>query len=262
MKTISTILLLSILILACSSMIEQRKETSFSKEAKFAFNPTGVNRLYIIAGQSNAGNDRMNYCATGIQCWNYNWRQWDSYMSIEQFNTYLGGFSIPLAKSLKAKYPNDNLYFYQFHKTATSLYLNWDASTGTMFATLLTDLQRAMPQIPTPDEINFIWVQGEGDAVAVHYLEYLSRETHLFDSLSSRYPITRFLNYQVNENLTATTTNAKKDTINAHKRKHAKLNPKVITIGKIPLQYYNSDLLHLDTIQGIKIFRDSLMKHL
>jgi hypothetical protein len=145
------ILILSVLFLTCCT----EEETTYRLDVPTHAQARRLTKLYITLGANNAL-----------------------------------GVSTPIKERLQAKYPGDNLYFVTHATTGTSLYNDWwPKETRTLsFNKACGEIDAALSQMPTPNEITVIWVQGERDAIErLWATPYLTNELMLEDSLRSRY---------------------------------------------------------------------------
>jgi hypothetical protein len=100
------------------------------------------------------------------------------------------GISAPIKERLEAKYPGDNLYFVHHATSGTSLNNDWwpKETRRLSFKKACEEIDAALQQMPTPNEVVVIWVQGERDAIEKIWAnKYLVNELMLEDSLRSRY---------------------------------------------------------------------------
>lgn len=209
---------------------------------------TPKTRVYIVAGQSNAGKFTTLQLgrAEDVKCWNYFSKKYEPYIDVSiQFFTNKGGVIVPLAKNLRAKYPNDSLYFIQFHKGGTDLGYQWNVKNRIYFKHLVNTIDAAL--VPA-DEINFIWIQGEKDARILSYANsYEVNEKALFDSLQVRYNVNRFINYVIPTTLPE--VYLYKQTV-----RDAKHGILIDGTG----MHYETDKVHLSLGTGIKQLADSI----
>jgi hypothetical protein len=110
------------------------------------------------------------------------------YITIGANNAF--GISAPIKERVTAKYPKDNLFFVHHAVSGTNLYSSWhpEQTIVSRFKEACTKIDQALAQMPTPNEINVIWVQGERDGIERLWANaYLKNELMLEDSLRSRY---------------------------------------------------------------------------
>ncbi|HCW05981.1 MAG TPA: hypothetical protein DGG95_01300 [Cytophagales bacterium] len=214
--------------------------------------------LTILAGQSNCG--VYNYLelpdkAESVFCWNVNTSKIDTVVSTEQMLGKHVGPLVFLANGMKKKFPKDDLYFLQWHKTNTTLAKDWDINDPkSLFADLTRHLDALLKQMPKPDKIIFIWMQGESDNCIPEFAaQYYEHEKELFGMLSTRYSISQIFNYQ----LSPWTARVR---VHQAKELHSRNNKK-ITLLKVPKTGYREDHIHL-SIEGAKAFADSVLNRL
>jgi hypothetical protein len=130
------------------------------------------------------------------------------YITIGANNAF--GISAPIKERVTAKYPKDNLFFVHHAVSGTNLYSSWHPKQTILsrFKEACTKIDQVLATMPTPTEVNVIWVQGERDGIERLWANaYLANELMLEDSLRARYAPLRknghsgkiqwkFINYQ------------------------------------------------------------------
>jgi hypothetical protein len=110
------------------------------------------------------------------------------YVTIGGNNAF--GISAPIRERLTAKYPNDRLYFVHHAVSGTNLYSSWhpEQTLLSRFKEACTKIDQTLATMPTVNEVNVIWIQGERDGIERLWANaYLTNELMLEDSLRSRY---------------------------------------------------------------------------
>ena len=135
--------------------------------------PGGVNRLYMIIGQSNAdGRGFIGDLPGNLQgqlgrC--YVWRSGIWEILEEGVNANNGlpyskhGFMLSLAYEERIKHPLDILYFINEGIGATPLYNKWKYSTGANYIQALSTFDDVIATGKTFTKEALLWWQGEGD---------------------------------------------------------------------------------------------------
>jgi len=153
----------------------------------------GVNRLYMIAGQSNAdGRGVVGDLPTILKgqlarC--YVWRSgiWEILEAGVNANNGLAGsrhgVMISLAYEERIKHPDDILYFINEGYGATPLYNKWLYPTGVNYIQALDTFDAVIATGKTFTKEALIWWQGEGDTSTPNSTNYEANEQDFIDGI-------------------------------------------------------------------------------
>jgi hypothetical protein len=166
------------------------------------------------------------------------------YITIGANNAF--GINTPIKERVTAKYPKDNLFFVHHAVSGTDLYSSWwpKQTILSRFREACTKIDQTLATMPTVDEVNVIWVQGERDAKERLWANaYLKNELMLEDSLRSRYAPLRknghsgkvkwkFINYQPVGTYTHLAT------VLQAKQEHASIRANILISVPMTEEYY------------------------
>jgi Carbohydrate esterase, sialic acid-specific acetylesterase len=213
-------------------------------------------RVYVIAGDENAGRYTTAQLGTAdsVKCWNYYTRAFENTVNpTRQFYGRTGGVIVQLAEALQNKYPNDTLYFIQYHRPDTDLGYQWKASSGLLFKQLLTEISAALAAVGDYNQLNFIWIQGNKDARNSTYASaYQVNEDKVFDSLRSLYTFNKIIDMNL------PTKNPYQYKATVRTAKAANVGGPVVLINSDNFRYIY-DQVHLTPTHGLKNLSDAIV---
>jgi hypothetical protein len=201
--------------------------------------PGGVNRLYMIAGQSNADGRGLVSALPGYlngalsDCYIWIDGAWEVLEAgVNACNAYPSirhGFIVSLAYEQRILYPNDILYFINAGFGGTTLHTHWVPVTGPTYIQCksLFDAVIATGTTFTKHALN--WYQGEGDTdTEEHATAYESEEQTLMDQFDTDFGFANKIAMSIPANTTdcpfVATVNAGK-TNNAAAMYYTLINP-------------------------------------
>lgn len=162
----------------------------------------GVNRLYMLTGQSNMdGRGQWATASTYLKgelanCYIWRTNKWEVLEAGVNANnlqpvTYAGAI-LSLAYEERAKHPNDILYFINESKGGTTLENEWEPVTGSRYIALKDTYDAVMSLGTTFTEEAIIWYQGEGSGTS-STATYQALEVDLFDQFDIDFGFSKYV---------------------------------------------------------------------
>lgn len=175
--------------------------------------PGGVNRLFMIAGQSNADGRGLVSALPGYltgalnDCYIWNGADWEVLEAGENAsNAYPSlrhGVIVSLAYEQRALYPDDILYFINAGIGGTTLHIHWVPVTGDTYIQAKAQFDAVIATGTTFTKHALIWWQGEGDTdFPANATAYEANEQALMDQFDTDFAFANKICINISGNTT------------------------------------------------------------